>query len=95
MGTNPLAEDDREADDNQQGTFEQYTREQGAHRAGRFAVGIGQPGMHGEDAGLGAKADHNEDKGQFQQGGIERAGVFDDFGPQDGCTRLLHEVHGV
>ena len=54
-----------------EGDFEGHAGEHGAGGRRRFAVRIGQPGMHRGEAGLGAVADQHQDEGQRHQAGIE------------------------
>ena len=47
------------------GDFERHTGQHGAGGRRRFAVRVGQPGVHRRQPGLGAVADEHEDKRQL------------------------------
>ncbi len=92
---NPLVQDDRKANHDQQRAIQQHPGEQRTDRTGGFAMGVWQPGVHWKDAGLCPKSDQHKDKCQFQQRGVQGLSVLNDARPQHRFFGDLHEVHRV
>ena len=84
-----------EADDHQHGALEQHAREQRGDRARSLGVRVGQPSVHGEQARLGAKADHDEREREAHEHRVELVGVGHDGGEEGGLMRVGHDIGGV
>ena len=90
-----LAGQDVEADHDEHRALEQDAGKQGGHGAGRLGVGVGQPGVHGEQASLGAEADGGEHEGDLDEGGVEALGDLEDARPEDRLGGVGHDCIGV
>ena len=64
-----------EAEDRVERAVEQRAREEHAHRGGRLAVRIGQPGVHRRETRLRPKADEHQCERHAHERGVQRAGV--------------------
>ena len=71
-----------------EGDFERHAGEHGAGGRGRFAVGVGQPGVHGRQARLGAVTDQREHKGQLEQARVQLVRHAHQIGPVEAGQRL-------
>ena len=84
-----------EAHDHKHGALKQHAREQGRDRARSLGVGIGQPSVHGEQAGLGAKANHDKRKGEAHERRVELVGIRQHARQKCGLVGVGNHVGGV
>ena len=56
---------------------------------------VGQPGVHGEQARLGAEADDDEREREAHEHRVELVGVGHDGGEEGGLMRVGHDIGGV
>jgi hypothetical protein len=72
----------------QVGTVQQDAGKQGRSRAGRFAVGVGQPGVHGGQPHFGAVAHQDEHKAGLEPHGIQLFGHIGQAENETGASTL-------
>ena len=84
-----------EAQHDEDGAFQKHAGEQGRHRARRLGVGIGQPGVHGEQARFGPETDGREHERDHHEGSIHERRVGQDGRPEHRLVRIGHDVSGV
>ena len=71
------------AQDAQEGAVQERPREQGRDHAGGLAVGVGKPGVQGDQTHLGPIAHHQQDEGQAQPVRVQLGPVGQAVQPQD------------
>ncbi len=69
--------------------------EHGSSRDRGFLVGVGLPGVHGREAGLGAVAEENHDEGQAHGVGIELVRIGDEHRPIEAAGSVVaYDIDG-
>ena len=83
------------ADDDEHGALEHHARQQ--RRDGTRSLGerIGHPGVHGEDLGLGAKANHDKRKRQTHNRRVELIGLGKHAREERGHMRVRDHVGSI
>lgn len=71
------------------------TPESSAETGSEPGVRVGQPGVHGEQARLGAEADDDEREREAHEHRVELVGVGHDGGEEGGLMRVGHDIGGV
>ena len=79
----------------EQRALQQHAGQQGRHGARRLGMGVGQPGVHGKQARLGAEADGGEHEGDHRERVVERGSHGQDGRPEHRLMRVGHHVGGV
>ena len=86
--------DEVEADQGVERGDQRHARKQRADRAGRLAVGVGQPGVERRQADLGAVARQREDERQPQQARVQLRRDRDEARPVQRVGAVAQDAHG-